>query len=378
MLRPEIFIDMSKTDKDIAFMRQAIALAQKGRGRTSPNPMVGCVLVKAGRVIARGWHRACGQDHAEIDALKKAGTASRGAEMYVTLEPCFHYGRTPPCVDAVIKAGVRRVVIGMVDPNPLTAGKSLRKLRRAGVEVCCGVCEDELLQLNAAFIKYMTTGLPFVTAKIAQTLDGRVACRGGDSKWITSDQTREKSRGKRFLFDAIVTGVNTVLMDNPRLDVNGKPLVKVVLDSSLRIPLKARLFDATADGQVILATTRKAPAALITSFRQRRVDVIVCPRTDSGVDLGWLLCLLGKRGLINILVEGGPKVIGSALKKGLVDRLHLYVAPKLLGDDQARGSVSGLMPAKISRAFPLRFLGVEQSFGDLFIEAEVLHVHRNC
>ena len=369
---------MSMIDKDIAFMRQAMALAQKGVGRTSPNPMVGCVLVKAGRVIARGWHRACGQDHAEIDALKKAGSASRGAQMYVTLEPCFHYGRTPPCVDAVIKAGVRRVVVGMVDPNPLTAGKSLRKLRRAGVEVSCGVCEDELRQLNAAFIKYMSTGLPFVTAKIAQTLDGRVACRGGDSKWITSDQTREKSRGKRFFFDAIVTGVNTVLMDNPRLDVKGKSLVKVVLDSSLRTPLKARLFDGTKDGQVILATTRKAPAALISSFRQRRVDVIVCPRSASGVDLDWLLRQLGKRGLINILVEGGPRVIGSAFKKKLVDRLHLYMAPKLLGDDLARGSVSGLMPAKIAGALPLRFLGVEQSFGDLFIEAEVLHVHRHC
>lgn len=365
------------TDQDIKYMRRAMALALRGRGRTSPNPMVGCLLVKQNRIVAQGWHKVCGGDHAEIDALEKAGSAARGADMYVTLEPCFHYGRTPPCVDAVIRSGVKSVIVGMVDPNPLTAGKSLKKLRRAGLEVCCGVCEDELRRLNAAFIKHVTTGLPFVTAKIAQTLDGKVACRGGDSKWITSDETRAKSRQERFFFDAIVTGINSILLDDPRLDVAGKSLVKVVLDSSLKIPRQARLFEGTEAGQVVLAASRKAKLSRIEYFRSRKVDVLLCPRTPAGIDLKWLFRALAAKGLTNILVEGGPKVIGSALQSGLVDRLHVYMAPKILGDDLARGSVSGIVLKKIAGALPVRFLGIERKAGDIFIEAEVLNVHRN-
>ncbi|MBI5415190.1 MAG: bifunctional diaminohydroxyphosphoribosylaminopyrimidine deaminase/5-amino-6-(5-phosphoribosylamino)uracil reductase RibD, partial [Candidatus Omnitrophica bacterium] len=276
---------------DNYFMHLALDLAVKGKGDTSPNPMVGAVIVKGNRVIAAGWHKRCGSDHAEVIALKKAGRRARGAKLYVTLEPCSHYGRTPPCVDQIIQSGIREVVTGMVDPNPLTRGKSIAKLRRVGVKVKVGILRREAGRLNEIFIKYMRGRMPFVAAKCAQTLDGKIATAAGESKWITSLKTRDHARRVRDEFDAICVGVNTVLKDDPRL--NGarktKRLKKIVLDSSLKTPLAARLFKGVRSLDCVIAVTRKASPAKIKQFQNKGARVIICPAKDGHVDLKCLL-----------------------------------------------------------------------------------------
>ncbi len=339
-------------------MQTALNLALKGKGKTSPNPMVGAVVVKWARVIATGWHRRCGADHAEIVALKKAGGRARGAKLYVTLEPCFHYGRTPPCVDQVIAGGIREVVIGMVDPNPLTRGKSIAKLRRAGIKVRVGILRPDAERLNEIFIKYMRSKMPFVAAKCAQTLDGKIATVTGESKWITSSKTRDYARRVRDEFDAILVGVNTVLRDDPRL--NGakktKRLKKIILDSSLKTPLTARLFKGVRPADCIMAVTRKAAPAKIKQFQNKGVRVIISPVKDGHVDLKCLLKALAKEEITSILMEGGARVIGSALKEKLVDKLYIYVAPKIIGDQDARSSVVGVNTVNIGRSIRLKDL----------------------
>jgi len=339
-------------------MRMALDLAVKGKGSTSPNPMVGAVIVKGTKVIATGWHKRCGTDHAEIVALKKAGSRARGAKLYVTLEPCFHFGRTPPCVDNVIASGVGEVVIAMVDPNPLTRGKSIAKLRRAGIKVKTGTLRPQAERLNEVFVKYMRSKMPFVAAKCAQTLDGKIATVTGESKWITSLKTRDYARRIRDEFDAILVGVNTVLRDDPRL--NGakkvKRLKKIILDSSLKTPLTARLFKGVRRADCIIAVTRKASPAKIKQFQNKGVRVIICPAQDGHVDLKWLLKALAKEEITSILMEGGAHVIGSALKGKLVDKLYIYVAPKIIGDQAALSSIVGVNTVNIGRSIRLKDL----------------------
>ena len=339
-------------------MQMALDLAAKGKGSTSPNPMVGAVVVKRSRVIATGWHKRCGTDHAEIVAFKKAGSRACGAKLYVTLEPCFHFGRTPPCVDDVIASGVREVVIGMVDPNPLTRGKTIAKLRRAGIKVKVGILRPQAEQLNEVFVKYMRSKMPFVAAKCAQTLDGKIATVTGESKWITSLKTRDYARRIRDEFDAILVGVNTVLRDDPRL--NGvkktKRLKKIILDSSLKTPLTARLFKGVRRADCIIAVTRKASPAKIKKFQNKGVRVIISPVKDGHVDLKWLLKALAKEEITSILMEGGARVIGSALKGKLVDKLYIYVAPKIIGDQAALSSIVGVNTVNIGRSIRLKDL----------------------
>jgi diaminohydroxyphosphoribosylaminopyrimidine deaminase / 5-amino-6-(5-phosphoribosylamino)uracil reductase len=244
-------------DNDIKFMQRALLLAGRGQGRVSPNPMVGCVIVKQGKVIAEGWHKVYGADHAEVDALKKAGARAKGACMYVTLEPCSHWGKTPPCVDAVIAGGLTRVVVAMQDPDPRTNGRSIRKMRAHGIEVAAGVCEAEARELNAAFIKHVVKKMPYVTAKTAQTMDGKVGTLSGKVKWITSSMTRARSKARRAEFDAIMVGVSTVLADDPCLCAPGKAMKKIVVDSSLRTPLDARLFKGALPGSLLLRIKRR-------------------------------------------------------------------------------------------------------------------------
>ncbi len=343
---------------DKNFMRMALDLAVKGKGSTSPNPMVGAVIVKGTKGIATGWHKRCGTDHAEIVALKKAGSRARGAKLYVTLEPCFHFGRTPPCVDNVIASGVGEVVIAMVDPNPLTRGKSIAKLRRAGIKVKTGTLRPQAERLNEVFVKYMRSKMPFVAAKCAQTLDGKIATVTGESKWITSLKTRDYARRIRDEFDAILVGVNTVLRDDPRL--NGakkvKRLKKIILDSSLKTPLTARLFKGVRRADCIIAVTRKASPAKIKQFQNKGVRVIICPAQDGHVDLKWLLKALAKEEITSILMEGGAHVIGSALKGKLVDKLYIYVAPKIIGDQAALSSIVGVNTVNIGRSIRLKDL----------------------
>jgi diaminohydroxyphosphoribosylaminopyrimidine deaminase/5-amino-6-(5-phosphoribosylamino)uracil reductase len=346
-------------------MQKAYRLALRAKGQTSPNPMVGSVIVKGRRIIGEGWHRRCGFDHAEVDALKKARGSVSGARMYVTLEPCYHYGRTPPCVDQLITSGIREVFIGMKDPNPRTNGRSIAKLRRAGIKTRVGFLRDELEAMNEAFIKYTKKRMPFIVAKSAQSLDGKIALANGESQWITSEAARRFAKNMRDEFDAILVGINTVLKDNPRLNGNrkNKKLKKVILDSTLKIPLRARLFSGVQPADCIIATTAKASDRKKAALCKLGVPVIVCPQRGGWVDLKWLFKELAKREITSILVEGGAHTIGSALRERLVDKMFIYIAPKIFGDQKALSSVVGIKAVHVGKAIQLK-KAMYQNIGD--------------
>ena len=362
------------TMADEHYMQLAYELALKGRGKTSPNPMVGAVLVKHQRVIGRGWHQRCGGPHAEIVAMRQAGPKQvRGATLYVTLEPCFTQGRTPPCVEAVIAAGIKTVVIGVKDPNPETHGKSVRKLRRAGIAVRTGILSGCLTEMNAAFEKYVRTGMPWTVAKTAQTLDGKIAASTGHSQWITSSETRRFARTLRNEFDAIMVGVDTVRKDNPSLSPADprKRLIKIVVDSTLRTPLQARLFQASDPQDCWIATTASASPIRMKRFRSRGHDIILCPARHGRVDLGWLFRSIVPKDVASVLIEGGARLIGSALKAKLVDRMHVFIAPTILGDPDALSSVVGFQCKRIDHGMRLSWLQSQMIGGDMFIQAQV-------
>ncbi len=304
-------------------------------------------------------------------ALGQAGARAKGAIMYVTLEPCAHWGRTPPCVETVISSGVKKVVVAMTDPNPLTNGRSIKAMRAKKIEVVVGVCKDAAYQMNSVFIKHVTTKMPFVVAKIAQTIDGKIATGNGDSKWITSRETRDFAREKRNDVDAILVGVNTVLLDDPCLNAPGKRIRKVIVDSTLKTSPRAKLFKGTKPGQVLIATTRKAPLSRMRRLEAVGADVIVCSEKEGQVDLSELFKALAKNGMVRILIEGGAGVISSALKAGLVDRMHVYIAPKVMGDDKAKSGVSGFERKQIADALTGKFLSAGRVGSDIFMELEV-------
>ena len=354
-------------------------LALRAKGKTSPNPMVGALLVKNNRLLAQGWHKYCGWDHAEIIALKnfkKNGRSARGAKLYVTLDPCFHYGRTPPCVDQVIASGIKEVVIGMKDPNPRTFGKSIQKLKRSGVKVRSGILEPELKKMNEVFTKYITTEFPFVVAKCAQTLDGKVASSSGQSKWITSPKTREYARRIRNEFDAILVGANTVLRDDPLLDAHSraKKITKIIIDSALKVSTRARVFKHTNPAQCIIATTKKASRRTVEQFQKQGVQVMICPQKAGMVDLKWLFKELAKREISSILIEGGPTVVGNALKAGLVDKMHVYIAPKVLGDQGALSAVQGFTVKNVNQSIRLKSVEIKKIGDDILLQG---YVYRN-
>lgn len=357
-------------NKHIQYMQRAYTLALKGQGTTLPNPMVGAVLVKSGKVIAEGWHLRCGADHAEAMAISKAGIKAKGCELYVTLEPCSHTGRTPPCTEAIIKAGIKKVYVGVLDPNARMNGKSVALLRKAGIAVEVGFLQDELTQMNEAFNKYITTGMPWVVGKTAQTLDGKVATLKGESKWITSDATREFSRQLRSRYNGIVVGINTVLADDPCLIVHDKTkrLIKIIIDSKLRISLKARLFNGTTPADVIVITTTKAPAAKQQALR-KQAQVLVAPLKGGQVDLHWAFKALAKQEIAAILLEGGPTLIGSALKVGLVDKMHIYIAPQIMGEGLP--SIRGLKVKSLAQTVKLKDVSLGTIGNDVFIEGYI-------
>lgn len=333
-------------------MHRAYELALKGWGKVSPNPMVGAVIVKKGVIISEGYHQKYGDKHAEVNAFDqlKPGEA-KGATLYVTLEPCSHWGKQPPCTDAIIKSGIKHVVVGCLDPNPVNNGKSISLLRKQGIKFDVGVLANELTRMNEAFNKYITTGKPWVIAKIAQTIDGKIATTTGDSKWITSEKTRSFARHMRYGVDAIMVGINTVLADNPQLTSDPiKPLVKVVLDSSLKISPKAKLFEQTTVGQLIIFTKVQPTAAKFKSL-SKRATVVYVPGKSKRVDLVWVMNYLGKQKIASVLIEGGATLVGDALAQRLVDQMMIYVAPKLLGDGLS--SIKGLNLKKIAQAIEL-------------------------
>lgn len=354
------------------YMQHAIDLALKAKGQTSPNPMVGCVIVKNGKIVGEGYHKKCGGPHAEVYALKQAGDKAKDATMYVTLEPCCHIGRTPACVDRVIESGISKIYVAMKDPNPLVSGRSIRKMKKAGLQVEVGLLFDQAIEMNEPFLKYITTGRPFVVAKSAQTIDGKIATVSGNSKWITSEKTRKFARKKRDEFDAIVVGINTVLNDDPQLTGSrkSKSLTKVIVDSMAKIPLKSKLFDS--GDEVIVAITSKAPIHRVKRLHLKGVAVVVCPQYKGGVDLRYLMNELCQMGYVKILLEGGSLLIGSALRDELVDVMQVYLAPKVLGDAKGLSSVTGFSHKLIDQSVVLDLRRVEVLATDIFLEYSII------
>ncbi|MFA5059904.1 MAG: bifunctional diaminohydroxyphosphoribosylaminopyrimidine deaminase/5-amino-6-(5-phosphoribosylamino)uracil reductase RibD [Candidatus Omnitrophota bacterium] len=361
---------------DLDYMKKAFQLSLRAKGETWPNPVVGAVIVKNGKIISEGHHRYCGSDHAEVVALKKAGNKARSAKLYVTLEPCSHFGRTPPCVDAIIQSGIKEAIFAVKDPNPINSGKSIQKLKQAGIKVRFGFLEKEVFKANEPFFKYIKTKMPFVTAKIAQTLDGKIAASNGRSQWITSKEARDYAHRLRQEFDAILVGVNTVLADDPRLSAvkKFKQIKKIIVDTHLRTPERSRIFKNTLPSDVIIATTKKSSLAKRNSFLKRGVDIVICPTKNSYVDIKWLFKRLTEREIVNLLIEGGGRIIGSALRENLVDRMLVFIAPKILGDTQAISSACGLTARHVDDAIKLRDLSVKKIGQDILLEA---YVHRD-
>ncbi|MDI6632192.1 MAG: bifunctional diaminohydroxyphosphoribosylaminopyrimidine deaminase/5-amino-6-(5-phosphoribosylamino)uracil reductase RibD [Bacillota bacterium] len=356
---------------DESFIRRTLELAARARGLTSPNPLVGAVVVRDGRVVGEGYHRRAGLPHAEIEALQAAGEAARGATLYVNLEPCCHTGRTGPCTEAIIAAGVKRVVAAMVDPNPLVAGKGIARLREAGIDVAVGVMEDEARRLNEAFIKYVTARRPFVILKTAMSLDGKIATVTGESRWITGEAAREYVHQLRNTCDAVLVGIGTVLKDDPslttRLPEGGRDPVRVILDSSARLPLAARVLNQDSEAPTLVATTEVAPAERLAALRQAGAEVLVCGRGPQ-VNLDLLLAELAAREIVSVLVEGGSTVNASFLLQGLVDKVVWFIAPRIIGGREALGPVGGSGIRHLARAIRLTETVVKQLGADLCVE----------
>jgi len=357
--------------EDRRYLRMACRLARKAAGRTSPNPMVGAVLVRRGKVVGAGYHRAAGGDHAEIVALKQAGAKAKGATLYLTLEPCSHYGRTPPCVDALIHSGIEAVVAAMSDPNPRVAGRGFKKLRRAGIRVRLGLMETECRTILEAFTKFITQSVPFVTLKLAATLDGKIATASGDSQWISGAPSRSLVHRWRNQVDAVLVGAATVRADDPQLTcriAGGRNPYRVVLDSRLRIPLTAQLFKQKDAARTIIATTTAASAARVRAIEERGAQVWRLPAKGNQVAWQPLLKKLAGHGIVSVLIEGGAAVAASALKHRVVDKVQFFYAPKIIGGD-GRVMIDELAIAKMTHAIALKNISVRQVGEDMLVSA---------
>jgi diaminohydroxyphosphoribosylaminopyrimidine deaminase/5-amino-6-(5-phosphoribosylamino)uracil reductase len=355
------------TDRD--FMERALALAERGRGRTSPNPMVGCVVVRDGRILGEGFHEKAGGPHAEVIALQSAGDVS-GATVYVTLEPCAHDGRTPPCVNLLRERRPKRVVAAMVDPNPQVSGRGVAALRQTGIEVEIGVLEAESRRLNEAFIKHITTGAAFVIAKCAMSLDGKIATRTGDSKWVTGEAARAFVHRLRNEVDAILVGSRTVMLDDPSLTTRLpegkiKDPIRIILDADEYLSSDKRVFHHDSDAPTWVAVPKgnAAPAA---------DEVLEIPRAEGGLDMRVLMRELGRRNVTSVLIEGGGATLASAFEAGVVDKVMFFVAPKIIGGKDAVTAVSGAGVKTMNEAILLRDMKATPVGEDILIEAYVM------
>ncbi len=364
---------MGQEASDVAYMRRALRLAKDGVGHVSPNPLVGCVIVNQGEVVGQGYHQRFGGPHAEVHALQDAGPRASGASLYVTLEPCCHTGKTPPCVEAIVEAGIGRVVIALRDPNPLVAGGGLARLHEAGIPANLGVCEAEARQLNEAFLKYVTTQRPFVTLKCAMTLDGKIATKTGASQWITGPKARQYVHQMRHAADAIVVGIGTVLHDDPLLttrllDRQGINPLRVIVDSTLRLPLDAQVVRVTPERRTLVATTERASETHGRLLHERGVEIVRLPSYDDGrVDLEALWHDLGTRGMASVLVEGGATLNANLLMRCLVDKVQFFIAPKIIGGD----GLSVIGPCGVEtmgQAIPLRNITSQDVDGDFLLQ----------
>lgn len=322
---------------DTFYMQKALSLAKKGLFQTSPNPCVGAIIVKNNKIIGQGYHKKAGQDHAEIAALKNC-KEPKNATLYLTLEPCCHHGKTPPCTDEIIKSGIRKVVIAMKDPNPLVNGKGIQKLKNARIKIKTGILEKEAKDLNQAYAKYIKTGLPFVTLKIAMSLDGKIATESGESKWITCLESRKYAHKLRSQSDAILTGINTILKDNPHLGVRyvkGKDPLRIILDSKLRIPLNSKVL---RDKNVLLVTTNACNKQKLLKLKKENYRIKIF---NKKINLKNLLKYLGKEKITSILVEGGSEINGSFINNKLADKICCFIAPKIIGGNKAKTAIGG-------------------------------------
>jgi len=364
------------------YMKKVLELAEKGKDTTSPNPMVGALVVKNGKIIASAYHRRPGGLHAEAIALKRAGSKAKGAELYVNLEPCAHVGRTPPCVKVIIKSGIKKVYFSMIDPNPLNNGRGKRELETSGIKVSTGFLEKEARELNKVFIKYATKKMPFVTVKAAQSLDGKIATRIMDSKWITTDASRDYSHRLRSEMDAVLVGVNTIIRDNPILTSRrNKSPIKIVLDSNLRLPENANIFSKKSPALNIVAILRKSLndrhiPKKVDKFNKKGILVIACPGKNNRIDLAWLLKELAELEISRLLVEGGGDTISGFLEQGLADRVLFFIAPKIIGGRGAVTSVEGRGADKVSEAIRLKDVKVEMIGEDILIGGDCVYRNR--
>ena len=357
-------------------MQRALELAELGAGFVQPNPLVGAVIVRDGRIISEGYHHFYGGPHAEVDAFNNAKEDVTGATMYVTLEPCSHFGKTPPCSHAIVEKGITRVVVGILDPNPLVAGKGIEYLQKAGIEVECGVLQDEAKRQNEAFLKYITKKEPYVIMKAAMTLDGKIASHTLSSKWVTGEIARDYVHELRHRVSGIMVGVGTVLADDPSLTTRrchgaGKDPIRIVVDSFARIPETARMLNQSSDAQTIIAVTEQADAEKLRRLEAMGAIIICVPSRNQRVDLNALMIELGKREIDSILLEGGSELNFAALEAGIVDKLSIFIANKVIGGNSAKTPVGGLGISEMSDAMPLDFSSVRKFGDDLLIEAYV-------
>ena len=358
---------------DQKFMVHALALASKARGRTSPNPLVGAVIVRNGKIVGEGYHQKAGDAHAETHALNQAKELAEGATMYVTLEPCCHWGRTPPCTESIIRAKLANVFVATKDPNPRVAGNGVRQLEEAGIPVHVGICEEESRRLNEVFIKYITKQRPFVILKTAISLDGKIATASGESQWITSEPSRLKAHEVRAQVDAILVGIETVLQDNPALTVrlperqNEDP-TRIVVDSRGRTPIRAKVFNPDSNAGALIALTERAPPEKIEALKTAGADVLVIEEAEGRVCLRSLMRELCQKEITSVLIEGGGEINAAALQAGIVDKLMFFVAPKLIGGKDAPGPIGGVGIARLVEAFELHNVTTSQTGADFLIE----------
>jgi diaminohydroxyphosphoribosylaminopyrimidine deaminase/5-amino-6-(5-phosphoribosylamino)uracil reductase len=359
--------------KDIAYLEMAYGLAEKARGWASPNPHVGAVVVRRDSVIGYGYHERPGRLHAEAVALERAGRLAIGSTLYVTLEPCVHWGRTPPCVDAVIRARPRRVVISSFDPNPIVFRKGVRKLRAAGIDVSVGLLRKRNVALNEGYIKYITRGIPFVTLKAALSFDGRTATRTRDSKWISSPQTRDYVHLLRGEQDAVMVGIQTIIRDDPLLTVRhrqwaGKKLLRVVLDSRLRFPLGARILSTLSEGSIVVFAAGGAPSRKRDRLEKQGVEVVEMPGKSRPVDIAAVLAHLGGRGITSLLVEGGSRLLTTMIEGRFADKIFLTFSPRLIGGTAAPSLLEGKGVRRVQDSWPIRAVSGFTIGDDIVIE----------
>lgn len=355
------------------YMKLALKLALKGRFKTSPNPMVGALVVKNGKIVGRGYHKKAGLAHAEVIALEQAAANAQNATLYVTLEPCMHFGKTAPCVHKIISSGIKEVIIGMIDPNPINNGKGVEILRNSKIKVKVGFLEDKLRLINEVFIKYITKRIPYITVKVGQSLDGKIATRSGDSKWITSDKSRALAHRLRSNYDAIMVGVNTVLRDNPRLSApsSNKRLIKIVVDSQLSTSQDANIF--SKESQVIIATLATPPGQETENRKilTQKAKILEVKEKAGQINLKDMLKKLAQEEISNILVEGGGTLIGTLFDDGLVDRVLFFISPKIIGGKNAISSVMGQGVVRVDKSIKLKDVKLKRIGEDFLVEGYV-------